>query len=201
MPTVICRSSAAEREMNPTLETERLLLRPWRDTDADDALGIYGDEEVTRWLTPAMAWVPDVQTMRDVLRRWQTEDVVPASHWAVERRDTGQIVGGAALVHLAPWKDLEIAWHLGRRSWGHGYATEAGNALTRWAMHRGGVDEVFALIGPDNTRAAATAQRIGMEWLGETDDYHHRRLELYRVRHQDLTYFDYDTEVTEQENR
>ncbi|MFI5707634.1 GNAT family N-acetyltransferase [Kribbella sp. NPDC051620] len=189
--------------MNPTIETERLLLRPWRDADADDALVIYGDEEVTRWLTPAMAWVPNVQTMRDVLRRWQTEDVVPASHWAVERRDTGQLVGGAALVHLPPWKDLEIAWHLGRPNWGHGYAAEAGSALTRWAMHRGGVDEVFALIGPDNTRAAATAQRIGMEWLGETDDYHHQRLELYRVRHQDLTYCDYDHEVsaTEQELR
>ncbi|WP_405067193.1 GNAT family N-acetyltransferase [Kribbella sp. NBC_01510] len=174
--------------MNPTIETERLLLRPWRDTDASDALAIYGDEEVTRWLTPAMAWVPDVQTMHDVLRKWRDQDVAPVSHWAVERRDTREIVGGAAVLRLAPWEDLELGWQLARPAWGHGYATEAGDAVARWALHRSGVQEVFALVSPGNDRAVATARRIGMEWIGETDQYHQQKLELYRIRHDDLAY-------------
>jgi RimJ/RimL family protein N-acetyltransferase len=174
--------------MNLTIETERLLLRPWRDTDASDALVIYGDEEVTHWLTPAMAWVPDVQTMHDVLRKWQDQDVAPVSHWAVERRDTQQVIGGAAVLRLAPWEDLELGWQLARPAWGHGYAAEAGDAVARWALHRTGVQEVFALVSPGNDRAAATAQRIGMEWIGETDRYHQQKLELYRIRHDDLAY-------------
>jgi ribosomal-protein-alanine N-acetyltransferase len=181
--------------MKTTIETRRLLLRPWRDTDVPQALAIYGDEEVTRRLTPAMAWVPNEQVMRDVLGRWEVEDVPPIGHWAVEHRDTNQIVGGVALLRLAPWQDVEIGWQLARSDWGHGYAAEAGNALARWAMHQGAIDEVFALVAPDNDRAAATAQRIGMEWIGETDQYHDRKLELYRIRHDDLAY----CEICEQE--
>jgi RimJ/RimL family protein N-acetyltransferase len=55
-------------------------------------------------------------------------------------------------------------------------------------MHQGGVEEVFAVVRPDNTRGAATAQRIGMEWIGETDKYHDLNLHLYRIRHYDLSY-------------
>jgi [ribosomal protein S5]-alanine N-acetyltransferase len=174
--------------MKATIETERLLLRPWRDTDASEALAIYGDQEVTRWLTPAMAWVPDAETMREVLQEWQEKDVAPVSHWAVVRRDTDQLIGGVALLRLAPWEDLEVGWQLARADWGHGYAAEAGDAVARWALHQGGAQEVFALMSPANERAAATARRIGMEWIGETDQYHRQKLELYRIRHDDLAY-------------
>ncbi len=174
--------------MKPTIETERLVLRPWRDTDASDALVIYGDEQVTRWLTPAMTWVPNVLAMRDVLHRWKAQDVAPASHWAVELRDTRRVIGGVALLRLEPWEDLEIGWQLARTAWGHGYAAEAGLALADWSMHHADVEEVFALVGSTNARAAGTAKRIGMELIGETDQYHGQHLDLYRLRHYDLAY-------------
>ncbi|GAA1587371.1 GNAT family N-acetyltransferase [Kribbella sancticallisti] len=174
--------------MEPSIETERLVIRPWRETDVPEALAIYGDEEVTRWLTPAMSWVPDEATMRSVLRKWREEDVAPVSHQAVELRGTRQVIGGVSLVRLAPWEDVEIGWQLARSAWGHGYASEAGEAMARWSLHRAGVEELFALVGAENARAAATARRIGMEWIGETDQYHHRRLELFRLRHSDLAY-------------
>ncbi len=174
--------------MKANIETERLLIRPWRDSDASDALVIYGDESVTRWLTPAMAKVPDLPAMRDVLRGWQTGDVAPVSHWAVELRGADRVVGGVALLRLAPWEDLEIAWQLAPTDWGRGYAAEAGEALAHWSMHRAGVQELYALVGPQNDRAAATAQRIGMDLIGETDKYHRQHLNLYRLRHDDLAY-------------
>jgi [ribosomal protein S5]-alanine N-acetyltransferase len=174
--------------MKPSIETERLVIRPWRDTDASDALVIYGDEQVTRWLTPAMTWVPNVLTMRDVLHRWKALDVAPVSHWAIEHRDTRRVIGGVALLRLEPWEDLEIGWQLARTAWGHGYAAEAGLALADWSMHHADVEEVFALVGPTNTRAAGTAKRIGMELIGETEQYHGQHLDLYRLRHYDLAY-------------
>ncbi|MFG1817608.1 GNAT family N-acetyltransferase [Kribbella sp. NPDC049174] len=174
--------------MKPTIETERLVIRPWQDTDASDALVIYGDEQVTRWLTPAMSWVPNVLTMRDVLHRWKAQDVAPASHWAVELRDTRRVIGGVAVLRLEPWEDLEIGWQLARTAWGHGYAAEAGAALADWTMHHTDVEELFALVGPTNARAAGTAKRIGMELIGETEQYHGQHLNLYRLRHYDLAY-------------
>ncbi|MFI6829858.1 GNAT family N-acetyltransferase [Kribbella sp. NPDC050241] len=176
--------------MKPTIETERLLIRAWRDTDVSDALVIYGDEQVTRWLTPAMSWVPNVLAMRNMLHGWAAKDVAPAGHWAVELRATGRVIGGVALLRLEPWQDLEVGWQLARTAWGHGYASEAGEALARWSMHNADVEELFALVSPKNKRAAATAERIGMEPIGETDQYHHQRLNLYRLRHDDLAYRD-----------
>jgi hypothetical protein len=52
--------------MAEQLVTERLLLRPWRVDDADAALGVFGDGEVARWLSPAMDRVSDESAMR----RW-----------------------------------------------------------------------------------------------------------------------------------
>jgi RimJ/RimL family protein N-acetyltransferase len=176
--------------MKPTIETDRLVIRPWRDADVPDALVIYGDEQVTRWLTPAMSRIPDEPAMRDVLRGWAAQDVAPVSHWAVELRESGRVIGGVALLRLEPWEDLEVGWQLARTAWGHGYASEAGEAVARWSMHEADVEELFALVNPKNARAAATAERIGMEPIGETDQYHHQRLNLYRLRHDDLAYRD-----------
>jgi RimJ/RimL family protein N-acetyltransferase len=173
--------------MDPRIETERLVLRPWTETDVWSALEIYGDEQVTRWLTPAMDRVLDEPGMRAVLAGWK-QDVAPAGHWAIELRDTGQVVGGVAMLRLAPWEDLEVGWQLARQAWGNGYAAEAGVALIDWTMHHADVDEVFALVSLHNDRAAATAKRMGMELIGETDQYHHNRLNLYRIRHYDLPF-------------
>jgi RimJ/RimL family protein N-acetyltransferase len=48
------------------------------------------------------------------------------------------------------------------------------------------IDEVFAVVRPGNTRAAATARRNGMSWVGETDKYYGLTLQVYRLRPADL---------------
>jgi len=95
------------------------------------------------------------------------------------------MVGGATLLPLPPDDEFEIGWALHRQAWGHGYATESGLALARWAFDQG-IEQVIALVRPANTRAAATVDRIGMEWVGETEKYHGLRLQEYRLRPGDL---------------
>jgi RimJ/RimL family protein N-acetyltransferase len=154
-------------------------------------LAIYGDVGVAHWLSPAMDSVPDVAAMRLVLQQWIAEDsrlISPAGRWAIERRDDGQVVGGAILLPLPPDKvDLEMGWQLRPDMWGQGYATETGKALARWAFDEG-MDEVLAVSRPTNTRAAATARRIGMEWTGETQKYYGLRLHVFRIRPADLSH-------------
>jgi RimJ/RimL family protein N-acetyltransferase len=175
--------------MATRLETERLVLRPWRVEDADAALGVYGDGSVARWLSPAMDSVPDLTAMRLVLQQWTAEDarlVPPAGRWAIELRDDKRVLGGAILLPLPPrGEDLEMGWQLRPDAWGRGYATEAGRALARHAFDEG-FDEVLAVARPANTRAAATARRIGMEWVGETEKYYDLRLHVFRMRPGDL---------------
>jgi RimJ/RimL family protein N-acetyltransferase len=174
--------------MTEQLVTERLVLRPWDPDDAMAALGVYGDAEVARWLTPVMDRVRDAAGMRLVLQQWVAEDarlVAPASRWAVELRADRRLVGGASLLPLPPDDEFEVGWQLRPDAWGHGYATETGIALARWAFAQD-IDEVIALVRPANARAVATVRRIGMEWVGETEKYHRLRLQQFRLRPVDL---------------
>jgi [ribosomal protein S5]-alanine N-acetyltransferase len=168
------------------LVTERLVLRGWTADDAGQALGAYG--EVARWLAPAMDKIADLAAMRVVLQQWAAEDarmLTPAGRWAIERRQDGQVIGGATLLPLPPDDEFEMGWQLHPQAWGHGYATEAGLALAGWAFGQG-IEQVIALVRPANKRAVSTVGRLGMEWVGETEKYHDLRLQEYRLRPGDL---------------
>lgn len=171
-----------------TITTPRLRLRPWTVGDAEDALRIFGHDEVARWLAPAMTRVPDVTKMRDVLRGWREEEATgrPTGHWAVEELATSRLVGAGAVRSLPPvGEDLEIGWQLAPDAWGRGLAAEAGHTLAHFAFS-GGEDEVFAVVRPRNTRGGATARRVGMEWVGETEKYYDLRLQVFRLRKSEL---------------
>jgi len=168
--------------------TDRLVLRSWTVDDAAAALSAYGAAEVARWLVPVMDRVPDESAMRLVLQQWVGEDarlLTPAGRWAVERREDGSLIGGATLLPLQPDEEYEVGWQLQPDALGHGYATEIGQALARWAFEQG-IEQVIAVVRPTNTRAIAAVRRIGMEWVGETDKYHDLRLQAYRLRPADL---------------
>ena len=170
--------------------TDRLVIRDWSVDDAEAALDIYGSPEVTRWLTPAMDRVGDVAAMRSVLHAWhetQPNLPPPRGRWAVARKDDGQVVGGLGIRLLPPFEDdLELSWQLAPEAWGHGYATEAGRALLEWAFTQD-TEELFAVARPNNKRAISVAERLGMRWVGETGKYYGLTLQVYRVRHSDLT--------------
>jgi len=165
------------------------MLRTWQVEDAPAALAVYGHEAVTRWLSPAMDTVPDLAAMRLLLQQWIAETArtaLPAGRWAIERRSDSHIIGGALLLPLPPGnEDLEIGWQLHPGTWGHGYASEATYALAEWAFRHDG-DELFAVVRPGNTRAAATVRRNGMHWVGETGKYFGLTLHVFRLRSADL---------------
>lgn len=171
------------------LVTDRLILRTWCIEDAEAALGVYGDAEVSRWLSPVMEPVPDLVAMRLVVRQWIAEDaraIPPLGRWCLQRREDGRVVGGASLLLLPPGnQDLEVGWHLHPDLWEHSYASEAMFALAGWAFQHE-IDELFAVVQPDNVRAAETVRDNGMEWAGETNKYFGQAVELYRLRPADL---------------
>ena len=175
--------------MADPIETPRLLLRPWSVDDADAALAVFGDASVARWLTPALTRPADAPQMRDHLDRWVEEHpalVPPYGRWAVVRKSDGVVVGGMELRPLPPHEeDVEIGWQLAPGHWGHGYATEAARAVAAYAFSQA-TDEVFAVVRPGNSRAAAVAKRLGMQWVGETDKYYELVLQVYRLRPSDL---------------
>ncbi len=171
------------------ITTPRLRLKPWNVEDAEDAFSIFGSDQVARWLAPAMSQVSDVEEMRDLLLGWVAADGAserPTGRWAVEELETGRIVGAAAVRPLPPQnEDLEIGWQLAPEAWGRGLAAEAGHALAHFAFSEG-EDELFAVVRPRNSKGEATARRVGMEWVGETEKYYGLRLQVFRLRKGEL---------------
>src|SRR5882757_4234544 len=131
----------------------------------------------------------DVDTKRLFLQQRLADNgrlMSPAGRWAIVLRQNQRIIGGATLLPLPPGnEDLEMGWQLAPDIWGRGYAAEAGRAVAAWAFAES-CDEVVAVARVTNARAAATARRIGMQWVGETEKYYGMRMQVFRLRPADL---------------
>jgi RimJ/RimL family protein N-acetyltransferase len=172
------------------IETPRVRLREWRTDDAEAALTLFGDDEVARWLAPAMDRVQDAADMSELITTWLAAPVAPegrpTGRWVIETVADERFIGSGQILPLPPeGDDLQLGYQLVRQSWGHGFASEAGHALAHYAFSMG-EEEVFAVVRPRNVRGAQAATRIGMEWVGDTDKYYNLQLQVYRLRKGDL---------------
>ena len=136
----------------PTLTTERLILRRWRDADREPFARLNGDPAVMRHFVQ-----PLTRDESDAL-----VDRIEAGFeecgfgiWAVERRDDGAFLGFTGLTpptFEAPFTPcVEVGWRFDRFAWGHGYATEAGRESLRFGFEEAGLPEIFSWTSPLNT--------------------------------------------------
>jgi RimJ/RimL family protein N-acetyltransferase len=150
--------------MIPHLETERLRLREFRQSDFEAYAAFMADPEVTRFLAPQPmkrdeAW----RSLASSIGHWTLRGY---GRWAVERKSDGAFMGPVGMINPEGWPALEIGWTLGKPYWGNGYASEAAAAAMRYAFMTQPVDRLISCIDPDNTPSQAVARRIG-ETQGE----------------------------------
>jgi RimJ/RimL family protein N-acetyltransferase len=165
-------------------DTERLVVRNWSIADAAAFFDIYRRWEVARWLGAEPRALETLDEAEARLTRW-TELSLGADvtgRWAVQCREDGRVVGTVLLVPLPDGDgEVEVGWHFHPAAWGKGYATEAARgALDRAFRH--GLDEVLAVVRPDNAASIAVCRRLGMEPSGRTTRYYGTELELFRMR-------------------
>jgi RimJ/RimL family protein N-acetyltransferase len=142
----------------PTLETERLRLRPFRRSDFDDYAALSADPEVMRYLGGPWDRGRSWRHLAFLVGHWH---LGRTGTWALEHRETGAFVGRIGFYGPESWPGFELAWALARPFWGHGYATEAARAALRHAFTALNEDHVISLIHPDNHASARVAERIG----------------------------------------
>jgi|SRR6478609_4471053 len=146
----------------PTLETERLLLRPFRSSDIDDYAAMKADPEVLRYLVGGGMEPWDrgraSRHLAFMIGHWQ---VWGSGTWAMEQKGTGAFLGMAGFSEPEGWPGFELAWALARRYWGHGYATEAARAALAYAFTVLKKEHVISLIHPENEASIRVAKRTG----------------------------------------
>lgn len=145
------------------LETERLRLRHFTDTDADAELlvALDSDPEVMRYLGNGRPTPSDV-IRHEVLPRFARSQV-----WAAEELSTGHFVGWFALTPRpgGPADDLELGYRLRRAAWGRGYATEGSRALVRKAFTDLGAERVHAETMSVNARSRRVMEKAGLSFV------------------------------------
>ncbi len=170
----------------PSLEaarSERLALRAWELSDRDAHFDTYRRWEVAQWLGAEPKALDDPEQSSASIRRWGARNQWPYGLWAVVPDAVGQPVGSVLLVPLQdaagqPVDEVEIGWHLHPDHWGRGYATEAAQLLLQaaWSV---GLDEVWAVVRPDNARSVAVTERLGMQPRGLTSQWYGIELESF----------------------
>jgi RimJ/RimL family protein N-acetyltransferase len=174
----------------PRLETERLVLREWRDEDREPFATLNADERVAEHLSGPLDRAASDALIDRIVAHWASDG---HGLWAVERREDGRFLGFVGLAapnfEAAFTPCVEIGWRLAADAWGRGYATEAARAALRFGFERLGLDEIVSFTVPANVRSRAVMERLGLT-RDPADDFDHpslaaddprRRHVLYRL--------------------
>ncbi len=150
----------------PTLETERLVLRPFDVSDAPRVQLLAGDRAVaaTTKNIPhpyedgmAETWIGAHQD-----RFEKGQEIV----FAIARKDGGELIGAIGLTLNLAQENAELGYWIGKPYWGCGYCTEAGHAVLRYAFGELHLHRVHAHHFSHNPASGRVMQKLGMRHEG-----------------------------------
>lgn len=151
----------------PTLETDRLLVRPMRQEDVDDLFAYTQDEETARYVTWNANQTVDQaqQFLTHVLSNYEQGKQAP---WAIEWKATGQMVGTIDFIHLLldENKQAELGYALSRQFWGKGIVTEAVERVLDFGFEALQLERIQARCMEPNIGSARVMEKVGMTYEG-----------------------------------
>ena len=182
----------------PTLATDRLILRPWRDSDLAPFAALNADPEVMEHF-PAPLSREETEAMAG--RMTAALEERGFGWWAAEAPGVAPFIGFIGLSvpsfdapFIPPGRQVvEVGWRLARAFWGQGYATEGARAALRFGFEDLGLPEVVSFTATTNARSQAVMRRLGMT-RDPAEDFDHpalpqghrlRRHVLYRLKEAD----------------
>lgn len=156
--------------MMTDIQTPRLILRQWQDSDTAPFIQMCADDEVMRYFPKKL----DAAEATAFLER--IRNAIDTRGWgllAVELKATGEFIGFIGLhVHPPELKIAdapEIGWRLLPQYWNQGYATEGAKAVLKYAFRTLRLEKVISFTACINTPSERVMQNIGLEKVGEFD--------------------------------
>jgi len=149
------------------LETERLLLRMWREDDFETYAEMCADPDVMRYLggktlNRMEAW----RHMAVMVGHWYLRGY---GHWVVEEKASGKFIGRIGFLNPEGWPGFEIGWTLAPSAQGKGYAIEGARRALAYAFTEMEQEHVISLIQPKNQPSIRVAERLGEKLEGHTE--------------------------------
>jgi len=142
----------------PTLETERLRLRAWREEDLEPYAIFCASEATARFLGGVCNRQDAWRRIAMFLGHWALRGF---GNWAIEEKATGRWVGYSGLWAPDGWPEPEVMWGIAADRQGRGYATEAGRCARDFAYAHLGWRTLVSYIAPANAPSQRVARRLG----------------------------------------
>lgn len=148
------------------IETERLILRPWRMEDAQAMFDHWATDEA---VTEFMIWPPhkSVDQSREIVGMWLEETKrLNRYEWCIAPKETGEARGSLGVVMIDEEAGIvELGYCLSRECWGRGYMPEAVQAVIGLMFGTVGAKRVIAKHDVDNPKSGRVMQKAGMHYL------------------------------------
>lgn len=146
------------------IETERLVLRRWRDGDAAASAPIYAKHEVMRYI-PGGAW--DLARTAAIVERLRARERENGyGIYPVVLKSSGTIIGHAGLGPLEDTGEIEVAYVFDTPHWRKGLATEAARAIIAYGFAARGLKRIVAVAFPENEGSVGVMKRCDMTLVG-----------------------------------
>jgi ribosomal-protein-alanine N-acetyltransferase len=178
--SVVVMTDGAARGTEVILETDRLLLRPWRVAEAviQREMWVERDPRVPRRRRIDEDGRPTVADFEEAIRANQPSSV---GLLAVERKDAGEVIGYCGLISSDQGaQEPELAFEFLSRFWGQGYATEASSAVLGWARSSG-CARLRASVWEWNTASRRVLAKVGFTETHREEGIHGTNLVTSRA--------------------
>jgi len=168
------------------IETERLLMRRWREDDKTPFAAICADPHVMKWIGTGETRSPEqaAEAIRSFEMEWHTKGY---GLFAVELKETGGLLGftGLSTPYFLPevLPVVEIGWRFAKQSWGRGYATEAAKTALAFGQNDIGLGTIVGIYQTGNRASQRVMEKLGMVFDRETvDPTCGRAVRVYRTK-------------------
>lgn len=150
--------------MNYFLNTARLGFSVWSEKDLSDALELWGNPQVTKFIT-ADGRMSEEQVQQRLNKEIDTFNKHHIQYWPVYILETNQNIGCCGLRPYSPENNiLEMGIHLKEQYWGRGFAQEACLEVIKYAFETLKVNALFAGHNPKNTSSAKLLKKLGFKY-------------------------------------
>lgn len=144
------------------LETERLLLRRFIETDVDAVFAMRSDADLMRFIRAPQTRRAEAENwIKLISSRWADERI---GFCAVLEKATGRFAGWCGLWRLNETDEIEVGYALVEEFRGLGYAAEAAEAFLKYGFDELNLQEIVAVARPENRASRRVMERLGMRY-------------------------------------
>jgi len=156
----------------PTLTTERLILRPYSLSDAKELQRLIGDYAVVDTLLTVPHPYLDGMAEDWISKRQNVFGEGKGVSFAITLREQGFLIGCISLENInRTYESAEIGYWIGKPYWRKGYCTEAAEDVLKYGFEVLGLNRIFAMHMTRNPRSGKVMQKIGMKHEGHMRQY------------------------------